>query len=273
MRTRAFVALSVIAGMAAGVNAQSATLTWHWQNMTEGGHTPVEVGHDVGIWFDIVISPGPGQIVAGNLENRGIASVFVDLYSQGNTFGSWFVDGFHSTHAFPGTPEVGGFGTNVPLGYTGPGSMPLEPLHWGRRNDWFHGGWGFGGNANYQPDGSLVNSAGSLAAIQAGQFAAGTTSNTQNPVHELWRGLFTAGPENTYGDGSPLVWTPRKAEASLTTGITILVRPQGTTDPFTTLQIPALNIDWGTLSIPTIPSPSSLALLGLGGLLLARRRR
>jgi hypothetical protein len=266
--------IAVVAAMPPLAGATpSATLTWYWKNLTTGGTGPgheAGSGHSIAIWLDLAMSPPIDGIVSGNLVNRGLASLFVDLYSEGNTVGSWFVNGYHPQYAFPGTPAIDGPFTNW-------GSYihwePGDPLPWGRRYDPFHpgAGWAFGGDANYQPHGSIFNSPGTLAAIQAGQFPWGTGSNTFNPLRELWRGLFTVGPETTIGD--PMVWTPRTAEASLTSGITLLVRPQGTTDPFTSFTIPFENIDWGTLVIPTIPSPPGLGLLALAGLMAMRRRR
>jgi hypothetical protein len=272
MKTRALLAVLAVAGTAAAVSAQpSVTLTWNWVNLRTNTQVALEPNDSAAVWVNLAYTPVVGQALPNGNINQGLASLFVDLHAEGSgnaNAGDWFYTGFHPTTAFPGTPEIQGFGTNVPQGYTGPGSMPLNPLHWGRRNDWFHGGWALGDAAIYQAAGSAKNNPHTLAAIQAGQFPTGTTGNAFNPLNELWRGMFTPAD---YSDRN-IVWQPRTAEASLTSGISFYGLPPGGSAlvPFV---VPIENINWGSLSIPVIPSPSSLALLGLGGLIAARRRR
>jgi hypothetical protein len=267
MKTHAPLAAMIFAAAAASAAAQqpTATLTWHWKNMTTGGQTPLHTGQSAAIWLDVGFSPPVGTPLPDGRVILGLASVILDLAAASDVFGTWVVTGTAPV-PFPGTPELDGPGTNVPANWQI--GDPVVPLHWGRRHDPSQpaGGWQFGGDAVYQPQGSVVNPPGTLAAIQAGQFPLGTEVNSFNPVRELWRGMFT--PAH-YTDRM-LVWQPRHAEA-VSGAVALYAQHPGS--PITPVAVPFDGITWGSLSIPVVPSPSALGVLGFACLAGWRRRR
>jgi hypothetical protein len=264
-------AAALVLGLAcAAAHGQvSATLTWHWRNMTTGAQTPLPPGDSAAIWLDVAFSPPVGSVFPNGQVNRGLASVVVDLHAISDVFGTWVVTGAGST-PFPGTPEIDGPGTNVPIGWQ-PGD-PVVPLHWGRRHDPLRPGsaWGWGGDAWYLPQGGFMISPGTLTNIQGGQFPPTTETNSANPVFEFWRGMFT--PDSYAARG--LEWGPGMPIPGPFSGSVVTLLAQSAPGgPLTVFHVPIQHTNFGTLSIPVVPAPSSLAMLGVAGALALRRQR
>jgi hypothetical protein len=113
---------------------------------------------------------------------------------------------------------------------------------------------------------------GNLMAVQAGQLALPESPLLQvgNPIANTWRIVWNP---TSYAQRT-VTFTAQKAEAVPpgNTGAALHIN-YGTSveEPsWTSKQVPAT---FGSIQIPVVPSPSSLALLGLGGLVVARRRR
>jgi MYXO-CTERM domain-containing protein len=261
------LAAAVVAGSIAYGSAQaqfSATLTWHWKNMVTSDQTPLHPGQSAAVWMDVSFSPPVGSLLPNGHENRGLASLFFDLLAVSDVLGSWVVTGTEPA-AFPGTPETSGPGTNVPMGWQQ--GDPVVPLHWGRRVDALHpgSGWSLGGDANYVAHGSVFPPTGSLVAIQAGQFPTTTQTNTINPIHEIWRGMFTP----AHYAARDLVWQPARASHG---GVTLFSLAPGAAN-LSVFSVGAANINPGSLSVPVVPTPSGMALLGAAAGVAVRRRR
>jgi hypothetical protein len=104
--------------------------------------------------------------------------------------------------------------------------------------------------------------------IGAGQFVLpGTTANPENPISNIYRVRWT--PSNY--DNRVVTFTGAKTTAS-GSGASLYVEFTGNpqSPEYITKQVAA---DFGSLQISVVPSPSSLPLLGLAGLAIARRRR
>jgi hypothetical protein len=106
-----------------------------------------------------------------------------------------------------------------------------------------------------------------LRNIQAGQFPPSWgLVNTTNPVVAFWTGTWTPDSYDmrtvnfttANGNANPQPWSSN-----------VLVRDA----TFTAVTVGGAANDYKNANIPIIPAPSSLALLGLGGLVAARRRR
>jgi hypothetical protein len=116
--------------------------------------------------------------------------------------------------------------------------------------------------------GTPVNNGARLNNIQIGQFPASQAQvNVTNPIEMVWTGTWT-----------PDSYAERTENFAMANGNAnpgpfpsfVIVR-----DPTinTTVLVGTSAHSGGTFSIPIVPAPSSLALLGLGGLVAARRRR
>jgi hypothetical protein len=95
-------------------------------------------------------------------------------------------------------------------------------------------------------------------------------ANTQNPIANTWRIVWTP---SSYTQRIVTFTVQKGAGGTIgNTGAALHVQYGGTPESpdWTSKQVPAT---FGSIQIPVVPSPSSLALLGLGGLVVARRRR
>jgi hypothetical protein len=107
-----------------------------------------------------------------------------------------------------------------------------------------------------------------LLNIQFGQFPTGSSSvNTTNPIVNVWNTVWTpadyTGRTVTFGTTDGSAAGPGNASAVIVKWGALNGNIQATT---------ALST-FGSVDIPVVPAPSSLALLGLGGLIAGRRRR
>jgi hypothetical protein len=235
MKTRSIVALAAVAGFAAAANAQDhMTLTWSWVHIQAGTTT--------------VITPA----VAGKVsENEGVE--------------------FRANIAWG--PQFGTIRTSQATGISGPiegfAKAVIDFDSSGNSNGYFHNvlrNPGLGGAPVITPD--------RVGAIQLGQFGiVGSTINTNNPLNNVVRIRWTPNDwtERTVvftPSGSPI--TQFYGELYINFG-----GPQGSGEEiYTTYRIDNSLFDAGAaMAIEVIPSPASVALLGLGGLIVARRRR
>jgi hypothetical protein len=106
-----------------------------------------------------------------------------------------------------------------------------------------------------------------LLNIQFGQFPTGSTQvNTTNPVVNVWNAVWTPASYTSRN----VVFGTANGTASGGAGSTVVIKwgpLNGNIETATSLS------SFGALTIPIVPAPSSLALLGLGGLIAGRRRR
>jgi hypothetical protein len=249
MKTRAVLALTVLAGMAAAAQAQTvptATVTLNWKNtgstVAAPTQNPVQPGQSIDIWVNVAFTGLGGPVGAGNIS--GLGTLFMDILgTRAGTF------------AGSENPIMAGFG-----GTTGNATTRDR---YGRPVDG-DGGWRTGPWV-LNPD---PISGTAVANLQAGQFPLpGGDVNPAQPVNEIVRVRWTPA---TYDAGN-VSFTPQKAAAA-TTGVQLYVTDAAQSHTAINVEIP--NITWvGVSNIPIVPAPSSLALLGLGGLLVARRRR
>jgi hypothetical protein len=250
MKTSAILALTVIAGVAAAAQAQTvptATVSLSWKNSgsTVAGATQntVQMGESIDIWVNVSLTGLGGAVPTGIL--MGLGTLFMDVVAtRAGTF------------AGSELPIMAGFG-----GTTG---NTTTRDRYGRPVDG-DGGWRTGPWVlNPDPISGM-----SVANLQAGQFPTpGSEVNPANPVNEIIRLRWT--PAN-YEVGT-VDFSAQKAAAA-TTGVQVYAT-NPSTGAHTSLNVEFANITWlGLSNIPIVPAPSSLALLGLGGLLVARRRR
>jgi hypothetical protein len=240
MKTRAILALTAVAGLAAGASAQSTTsstnmtFTLHWDDT--GNHNgQLEPGESALLTLDASFTnqntvgqfqPNIGTFGSGTI--RGLGSGFLDLNSSGgDASGTWNVD------------QNAGFGVV--------------------------GDWDVTGG---QGNGTSASGGAQLQNVQFGQFAATPSAiNTTNPILAVWSGTWTP---NNY-NARTVTFTPAGAVAAGTaiSSVTLRLSASGVASVFV---VPA-NLSFAGVSIPVVPAPSSLALLGLGGLVAGRRRR
>ncbi|MBL9031312.1 MAG: PEP-CTERM sorting domain-containing protein [Phycisphaerae bacterium] len=126
------------------------------------------------------------------------------------------------------------------------------------------GNWALGGQGTGQANGDIT-------AVQAGQFVLpGSTANSLNPIGNIWRGTW-----------NPSDYTSRNASISLVgaaasggqhSSILIEYGLDGNGDPQYVAKFVS-GVFGSTQPFAIQPAPSSLALLGLGGLIAGRRRR
>jgi hypothetical protein len=118
------------------------------------------------------------------------------------------------------------------------------------------------------PGGSGTPNGTGLINIQFGQFPTGSSSvNTTNPVVNVWSGAWT--PESyaartvSFGTATGTAAGPGNASA--------VIIKWGALNG--NIQQARCRSDFGGVSIPIVPAPATLALLGLGGLFAFARRR
>jgi hypothetical protein len=116
-------------------------------------------------------------------------------------------------------------------------------------------------------EGTSANAGANLLNVQAGQFPFTQNSvNTTNPVIGFWTGTWTP---SSYANRTVSFTTASGTANPSPFAANVIVR-NGT---LTTVFTGTAGNGFTTANIPVIPAPSSLALLGLGGLVAARRRR
>jgi hypothetical protein len=133
-------------------------------------------------------------------------------------------------------------------------------------NGYFHhqtrlAGWTIGSNGTIDANG--------VYAIGAGQFPLpGMTANPANPIENIWRIRWTP---NDY-TSRIVTFTSAKAAAAGGTGAALYIEYTGNPqDPeYISKQVAG---NFGGIQIPVVPSPSAAALIAVGGLAIARRRR
>ena len=258
MKTRSILALTAVAGLATAANAQfittagiSAQLTLSWVEDPAFAHNDngvLETGERALILMnaaftannpDVSFNPPIGTFTHGTV--LGLASCYLDLRSAAGD----------ATGAYNG-------GVTAPTGTsTGPNAGNTGTSGYGVRGLWRLGG----AVANGTPASNGFQN------IGPGQLPPDPSSaNTTNPISNLER----------------LGWAP----ASYSTRTqTFAVSPAGGTAQAVGLYMDLdgvlggaaylqnTAVTFGSVNIPIAPAPGSLALLGLGGLVLARRRR
>jgi len=236
MKTRAALAVLAVAGLAAAANAQVVNYAWTWSEVNAGTSTPVAVSNGQ-------IDPGEGARLALSVTivpGIGSPATYQAPPAPGNGtiagLGSVFFDLF-GTNANGGTWAVNRRAT----------------------------GWALGGIGDPQANGDLT-------AGSAGQFVLpGFIALPTNPVNNIWAMTWTP------ADYSARTASFQSAGAAAGSGnhSSILIQygedPQ-TGDPLYVGRFVDGGVG-GSGNIPIVPSPASLALLGLGGLAMARRRR
>src|SRR5262245_2386154 len=105
MKTRAILALTAVAGLAAAANAQTApsftsssviSIPLNWVNTTTNAQTPLNPGDSAALFFNVsftnqfgvgTFSPGVGTFTSGTI--LGLGSGFLDLNGAGGTTGNF----------------------------------------------------------------------------------------------------------------------------------------------------------------------------------------
>lgn len=246
MKTRAILALTAVAGLAAVANAQSTTSS-----------------STISVNLSFVEVDGSGTPVAnpnGTVDFGESALITMDIsFTNQNTVGTF-------------TPNIGTFGSGTIRGF-GSGFLDLN----GTNNA--AGTWNVDQNAGYgaaadwdvtggQGNGSSANGGANLQNIQVGQFAATPGGIvTTNPIAAIWTGIWTPGDYSA----RTVVFNSAGAGAAGASIASVLFRLNAGTAAGAFVTANSLTL--GSVSIPVAPAPSSLALLGLGGLIAGRRRR
>jgi len=247
MKTRVLAAagLAAFAGIA---NAQSTTnatvtyaLTWGDTGDNDG---VVEPGESARVRMTVSYSPASGTVI--NYTPSGGGSASGTLMG----FGSAFVD-FSLGGANGGTIATTGSTGGIANGRAG--AWAVVP----------------GGNGTVAGD-TIIN-------VQPAQFPFNSDAfdpdnnttgvRTTNPITNIYTFVWTPASYNS----RTVQVTMSPSAASNGNAAAVMVR----TNPDTSLPPTAVNalFNLGSASIPVVPAPSSLALLGLGGLIVGRRRR
>jgi hypothetical protein len=257
MKTRATLALTALAGLAAAANAQSFTndadvtihLTWREAN-SSGGTVPtngiLEPGEFALISVDSVsftnfgstanFTPSIGSFTSGLVT--GFGSGFIDINGSGGTAGT-----FNNSTPLANAGGTSGFGVR--------------------------GAWRLAGNGTVNPasDG-IIN-------LQFGQFPANPGgANSTTPITNMFRMLWQP---NSFSNRTV---TFAEAGAVVAGGnvASVYLDFDGTAGPGSgtvgaSVYVSAAHLHLNGVNIPVAPAPASLALLGLGGLVAGRRRR
>jgi hypothetical protein len=233
MNTRVALVLAAVAGSAAMANAQ-ALMTFNWSFTEVLANTTTPVANPNGL-----IEPGEGAELRLSVSfSPAVGSAF--QYSPPPGTGNGTVGGLSSIF----------FDLSASAGHNGT-FHNLSRLS----------AWGIGGIGSIVTDG--VNAA------QAGQFPLpGQTANPANPINNIWRVRWTP----TDYTSRNVTFTAGKAAASSGTGAGLYIEYGGDPEDPAYISV-AVAGNFGSIQVPVVPSPSSLALLGLGGLVIARRRR
>jgi hypothetical protein len=259
MKTRATLALTAVAGLAAGALGQNPSftndaditihLTWREAN-SSGGTVPtngiLEPGEFALISIDSVsftnfgsvanFTPSIGTWTSGLVT--GFASGFLDINGSGGTNGT--------------------FNNSTPLANSG-----------GTTGFGVRGAWRLNGNGTVNPasDG-IIN-------LQFGQFPANPGgANSTTPILNMFRMLWQP------ASFASRTVTFNEAGAAISAGAVagLYLDFDGTAGPGSgsvgaSVFVNASHLHLNGVNIPITPAPASLALLGLGGLVAGRRRR
>jgi hypothetical protein len=257
MKTRATLALAVVAGLPLAATAQESFLvTYTWNEVLAGTITAPGVPNSV-------VDPGEGARI-----RLGVTALINGTNAVGQTIN-------YTNPAPGGTGTVKGIGSVV---YDLIGTNNAD-------GTWMPAGPGFLGPAapftngqtpgTPQPGGSRINGMGGSQFISPGGTANGANANQQ-----LFRGVWTPGSYanrivNFMAAGSILVPTGQHNSVLLSYGQGTGIDPT-TGEPFNfdNLVGKYFGTNFGQgINIPIAPAPSSLALLGLGALVAGARRR
>jgi hypothetical protein len=247
MKTRAMLALTAVAGIAAGASAQAittgsnVTYALSWSEVNGNGNNNLEPGESALLVMNTSFtnqgqlasfSPPIGPFTSGTI--LGFGSGFLDLRGTGGTAGAF-------NYSSPPNNSAGTSGFGV------------------------RGGWRIAGNASH----GTPNGAGDgMINIQPGQFPNPDLPNSTNPINGMYRLLWTP---SSYTERIVTFSLARAAVASAT-GASVYLDLDGSVG--SSVYVAESNISYGSVNIPIgIPAPASLAMLGLGGLVAAGRRR
>ncbi len=256
MKTRATLALAVVAGLPAAVAAQEVvSVTYSWLEVVAGTTTPIAAGV-----ANSVVDPGEGARI-----RLGVTALINGTNAVGQTIAY--------TNPTNGTGTVRGLGAVV-YDLVGDNNGATANGNWtsllGAGAPFTNGQTG--GTA--QPGGSTVQGMGGSQFIGPG----GSVNNANNN-QQVFRGVWTPGSYvnrtvNFLAKASALVPAGQGNSVLLAYGLASDFNAQG--DPYTFDQLVGKYIAVGGgngLNIPVAPAPSSLALLGLGALVAGGRRR
>lgn len=270
MKARVTLVLAVVGGTMASAGAQTA------QVWTDAAHTNPFVMHfsltfsEFNATTMLPVSQSNGVIDPGELAyiRLAISTVPVPTFSGTDP----------TTAAYWNPAVVGGHGSGWLWGI---GSMFVDVVGDGGASS-AQGTWAATGGQNYLRGvlgswavgdtttmGTPAQGGTRMANIQAGQFGGNLLAlSTVNPVTNIWRGMWT-----------PSSLTPRNVtfavadnSAGYPDASAILA---DSTFPANTYPLAAnIGVNFGSVTIPIgIPAPTSALLVGMGGLLAARRRR
>jgi hypothetical protein len=234
MKTRAGLAgaaMVALAGAASGQSTIWATLNYSLSWQDNGNH-------------DGLLAPGESAILHLTVTmTPPVGTVIPFTGGQGGPTGTLraIASGFIDLTGTGGTQ--GAFDLNPLAGYG------VDPT------------WDLVGPAGYgTPNGTgLIN-------IQFGQFSSSSSTNTTNPLVNVWNAAWT-----------PASYAPRTVTfgTAATTGsggvASAVIIKWGPLNG--NLQTVSCLSDFGTLQIPIVPAPPSVALLGIGGVVACTRPR
>jgi MYXO-CTERM domain-containing protein len=292
MKTRAALVLAAVGGLASMahgqaqvfVNGAPVTMNYtftvgrmnvsdpnpnNWTVLEQNMNTAVPLAPGQGAYLRLSMQMTPGftgsatapttvatwsPSIVGGLGSGwlwGIGGMFIDLVGT--------PDAAHSTGAQGSWSTTGGTGQGPTGTYRGVLSSAAQG-----------GIWSVGDSTTF---GTPVNNGARLANIQAGQFGGNVLSlNTTDPVVNIWRGVWIP---STYA-GQTVNFAPANNSAGVGASSAVMANGDLITANDTIPLGANTNNNFGNgVSIPvsSVPGPSSLALLGLGGLVAARRRR
>jgi hypothetical protein len=258
MKTRATLALALVAGLPAAASAQEQfVVNYSWVEVNAGTITAVASPNSI-------LEPGEAARIRIGTEARinGTSAI-----GQTSTY---------TTPAPGGTGTVRGLGSAV-YDLVGDNNAATANGTWGG----FVGG--FTGPLSGQPfnsglspgtaqaGGSSVHGMGGAQFLLPGQSATGTNSNVQ-----VFRGVWqpaSYAQRTVAFQGRASVLVPTGEQNSILIAYGLGTDP-GTGENFDLLVGKYFSTNFGTaLNIPVVPAPSSLALLGLGALVAGGRRR
>jgi hypothetical protein len=251
--------LAVVGGAAALANAQAQsnppvtiTYTLAWSEVSATApYAPVAVpngtidpGEGARFTFTAAMSPAPGTSITYP------ASLLAGSAGAGIVGGFWAGD-LNLTGGGGGATAAGSWVVNQNTTPSGnPNRLGVLPPF----------------AAGFPTSSGTANANGSgMTDIQPAQFGADpSTLNSASPTPTMWRGLWI-----------PSSYAQRTVPFALSLGSLGLNSLFFAQDNTVTLPVAiAANSNYGAgVNVPIVPAPSSLALLGLGGLVAARRRR
>jgi hypothetical protein len=233
------LSLAVLATASSSVFAQEfVTYTLSWSEVVAGTTTPVAAANGR-------IDPGEGARIAIRVE---------------------ITPGVGSTASYPAPPAPG---TGVIAGF---GSMFIDLLGSNLNGGTWSNMASTGPQTTWppptpgypQPNGNVLN-------CQGGQFVLpGSTANSANPIDNFWRGTWT--PSDYTMRTASIASAPAASAGANHTSILIQYGlDPGGNPQYVGKFVPAVFI--GTGAVPIAPTPASIAVVGLGALVIGRRRR